>query len=441
MIQQNNMKLRITNTTPPPPPPSHRRTALTRLSLRALVLPALFACACIFAASAAHAQAACPAGQMRVTNQAGATGCFLDANIKILTDCENSGWIGRETRGVTPAVGLACSIRSRLLRRLVLGGQSAELCVIATTNTSVIDFIPFCTTMYGNPPVFPQAEDHPNVSSPIHPSVNNSGKDYFVANCDHGGDVPGGYPPTHNLNGATECSCDLDSHIGEYPNCVAAPDLTRAQREGVGTCASQGWNVSTATDAIKCEIPLTSGGADFDGCFFDEGTLLCADVFGETYAFPDGTSPTLVRSLYDSFNAIRSDNAEVRTAARVYRDAVLARYESDPNYLVAPLANIEGNSDNNNLAIVRSVLLPVFSANDMIPFDFVGSGTTDAERLAALPGLITAAFDMIPVRDPYVFNCGAGMIPATVNTVGATECVRQLDLRLRLRLFLEGPLR
>ncbi len=296
--------------------------------------------------------------------------------------------------------------------------------------------------MYGNPPVFPKAEDHPNVVSPIHPSVDGSGDDYFHANCDRDGGVPGGYPPDHNINGETECACDLDSHIGEWPDCVAAPDLTRAQRQGVGTCASQGWNVSTATDAIKCEIPLTSGGMDFPGgCFFDEGTPLCADVFGETYAFPDGTSPTLVRSLYDGFNAISSDSAEVRTAARVYRDAVLARYEGDPNYLVAPLANIEGNSDNNNLAIVRSVLLPVFSANDKIPFDFVGSGTTDAERLAALPGLITAAFEMIPVRDPYVFNCGAGMIPATVNTVGATECARQLDLRLRLRVFLEGPLR
>ncbi len=296
----------------------HWRATMTRRNLWSLVLLALLA-----VCGQAQAQTACPQGQTRVTSSVLlSTGCFDDALIPILNDCKKAGWRGEDAEGVFLSLGeLACEIPSS-----EAGGSSAQSCYIV----SAIGSTPLCATMYGDPPVFPKAAEYPHVRP-------GSGRT-FTANCDNspaGTTVPGGYPPNHNLNGETECSCDLDSHIGTWPNCVATPDLTRAQREGIGTCASR-WSVSTATASIKCEIPLTSGGTNYDGCFFGEGPPRCADVFGEEYAFPDET---------------------------------------------------------------------------------------------------------LPVQERYVFNCGEGMIPAGANLNGATECVRQPYLRLRLRLFLEGPLR
>ncbi len=432
----------------------------------------MLACAFAFAASSAQAQTECPTdrpltngdacvancpdgrenvrgicrdvcaeGEIRLTSQRpGAewnTGCFPASVGPILDACEDAGWAGREDAGAFFGLGeVICRIPSELLISTGTAASSGSQCYMHG------DTSPACQSMYGDPPVFPKATDHPNVNRF---DINgNAIGDHFVANCDRDGSVPGGYPPNHNIGGAIECSCNLDSHIGEYPDCVAAPTLTRAQREAVSACVSQGWTISTTTAPIQCEIPLTSGGTDYPGgCFFSGGEPLCAEVFGEEHDFPVRMLSGLAGNLFNGFKAIADLSGNplyIKTAAGVYRDAVLARYEGDSDYLAGPLANIEANSDGDNSTIVITVSGKVFTDNE-IPFDYSGSGTNQAARLAALPGLITAAFAMIPVRQPYVFNCGEGMSPAGANLNGATECVRQTNLRLRLRLFLEGPLR
>ncbi len=278
-----------------------------------------------------HCQTICSQGQTRLTSprvlEETNTGCFDNALISILDDCEAAGWEGREAAALYSSGHLACRIPSRL--RTTSGSHASDSCHIARGGS--ISTIP-CTDMYGDPPVFPKAEDHLTVR----PQVVDA--DIFVANCDQDGNVPGGYPPDHNLNGETECTCNRASHIGTWPNCTAFPTgLTPAEREGIHTCADQGWTISTDTAFFKCDIPLISGEETFDECFFGPGTPQCADVFGAAeLAFPKK------------------------------EDSVTAR---------------------------------------------------------------------------YVFNCGAGMIPAGANLNGATECIRQPYLRLRLRLFLEGPLR
>ncbi len=372
-------------------------------------------------------QTICSEGQTRVTSPHVAeernTGCFDNALISILDDCEEAGWDGREAVALYGSGHLACMIPSVLWTGTSgLDRAAADSCYIARGST-VANVS--CALMYGDPPVFPKAEDHPTVRPQV------AGTDVFIANCDQNGNVPGGYPPDHNLNGETECSCGSDPYIGVWPNCVAMPTLTRGQREGARACIREGWDISTATAAPQCEIPLTSGGTDYDGCFFGESAPRCADVFGAEYAFPDAAPPPLVQSLFNGFNAIAADAANpahIKTAAGVYRDAVLARYEGDSasDYLAGPLANIEANSDANNITIVVSVLEKVFFTDNAIPFDFDASGVTQAARFAALPGLITAAFAMIPVRQPYVFNCGEGATPAAANPNGATECACNL---------------
>ncbi len=279
-------------------------------------------------------QNVCSEGQTRITSsrvlEERQTGCFDNALISILDDCEDAGWAGREATGVPFGGGtLGCEIPSVLIRGAARDRRSAgDLCYIVQGGGGTISPIT-CAAMYGNPPVFPKKADHPDVRAGNSASA-------FIANCDPDGAVPGGYPPNHNLNGETECTCNRASHIGTWPNCTAFPTgLTPAEREGIHTCADQGWTISTATAFFKCDIPLISGEETFDECFFGPGTPQCADVFGATeLAFPK---------------------------------------------------------------------------------------KEDSVR--------------------YVFDCGEGMIPAGANLNGATECIRQPYLQLRLRLFLEGPLR
>ncbi len=328
------MNQQISNTAP------HWRATMTWRSLRLPVLLAMLAvCAQAQTQTCPVGQedvggvchAVCAEGQARVTSSVvevgsgPATGCFSDVLASYAKACENMGWLA-DSLGTFLHLGeLVCGIPSQLYPdtgRI----QSGSSCFLAGSADRL------CTDMYGDPPVFPKAEDHPNVNQ-FSERGGNHLSDSFVANCARGGNVPGGYPPGHNLNGETECTCDLDSHIGTWPDCTAFPTgLTSAEREGVRTCANQGWDVSTGTAFFKCDIPLISGEGTFDECFFGPGTPQCADVFGAEFAFPE---------------------------------------------------------------------------------------QEDSVR--------------------YVFSCGAGMFPAGANTNGATECTAHL--RLRLRLFLEGPLR
>ncbi len=324
-------------------PLPHCRATMTRRSLRSLVASSrrmselIFAsidplkiCAAMmlafaFAADGASAQTPCPQGQTRISSTAPGsefnTGCFADADFAIVNACRNAGWGDGTVSGLISFFTgeLGCEIPSFLYGDMTEVNRGAQFCFVRGN-------LPLCTDIYGSPPVFPKAADHPTVKP--------EGGDRFVANCDQGGSIPGGYPPDQNLKGATECSCDLNSHVGTWPNCTAFPTgLTPAEREGIRTCADQGWTISTATAFFRCNIPLISGETEFEWCVFGSGSPQCADVFGAAeLAFPE---------------------------------------------------------------------------------------KEDSVR--------------------YVFDCGAGMSPQGANLNGATECAA--NLRLRLRLFLEGPLR
>ncbi len=410
-----------------------RQIINTAAPLKIYGICATMMCACAFAANNASAQTEpCPnEGETRLSKSFGGgvsdTGCVPDDAVAIMEDCEEAGWLGLNAGTTTPSLKwVVCGLPSQLFNET--GFTGATSCWILR-GASIRE--PSCVNMFGDPPVFPRTADHPNVQTD---GVSTS-PNVFVANCDRNGAVPGGYPPDKNIDGEYECSCDLDSHIGAWPDCVAAPDLNRAQREAVSACLSQGWTVSTTTSPIKCEIPLTSGGTDgmsHDGCFFSGGTPLCDEVFGAEYAFPAALSP-LAQGLVDGFRNVGDLQTDTYgAAAAAYADAVLGRYRGESNYIDGAISH-RGSL---RTAIGGKFLLAEVFQDNGIPFS-PGEANTDAKLMEA----IRAAFEEIPVREPYVFNCGAGMIPARANTNGATECVRQTNLFLRLRVFLEGPLR
>ena len=57
---------------------------------------------------------------------------------------------------------------------------------------------------------------------------------------------------------------------------------------GADECEAAGWKAARVDgNAINCLIPLTSGGADFEGCVLaGEFEPLCSEVFGEDFVFP-----------------------------------------------------------------------------------------------------------------------------------------------------------
>ncbi len=179
-------------------------------------------------------------------------------------------------------------------------------------------------------------------------------------------------------------------------------------------CTRQGWTHDTASD--KCQIPLTSGGRDFDGCFLSgDDDPQCADVFGESLAFPSSALTGVALSLYNAFHreAFRTDNSAggsaIRANAIAWRDAVVARHNGDPNYAAGPVAALADSSF--ALSIFLAQQLEIHFKDNGIPFD---KDTND------LANEISVAFSKIPVRQPFAFMS---------------------SINLRLRIFLEGPLR
>ena len=337
--------------------------------------------------------AVCAEGETRVATGV-QTGCFSADAIAAVTDCENKGWDGRSLQGAFLRDGeLLCAIPSRLYARN--GDNTQPRCVIeyGTRNNAA----PSCEEMYGSPPVFPDADAHPDAKA---------GTANFVANCDRDETIPGGHPPNANTDGATECSCG-EGHAGTWPDCRStSPDII---------CALAGWTYDSAAD--KCELPLTSGGTDYDGCFFSGASApQCSDVFGDPLVIPENLTG-LALTLFNGFQAkttLSGAAPYVLAAAAVYRDAVNARHNGDPNYEAPLLANFDAGSVTETRFIVGN-LSDVFTDNGIA---FSADGTDKAAARRAL----TLAFAMIPVRGAFVFNCGEGAIPATANTISATDC-------------------
>ena len=342
----------------------------------------------------------CPVGQTQVTG-VNSAGCFPSVIVEILDDCEDAGWRGREAALFFPNIGeLGCGIPSSI--EAPVGGTTQSAGGCALVDVPSLSPVPQCVDMYGDPPVFPKAADHPGVKKD-----GTGGGELFIANCDRDGTVPGGYPPDANINGETECTCG-PGYTGTYPNCeeVQTPDAI---------CVNQGWTYDSAS--AKCQIPLTSAGTDYDGCFVSGETApQCDDVFGESFAFPATVVGVALR-LYNGFHSEAASSANpayITVAAAIWRDAVVARHTGKPNYAAAPAANLADNNQPQNDLIVQQ--LSRYFKDNGIPFD------DNRENPGVYPNEISVAFAAIPVRGRFVFNCGEGATPATANTISATEC-------------------
>ena len=190
-----------------PPPPPRRKFEIIFALRRIGILAGFAVCILTFAATDAQAQTSCEAGERAITN-ASSTGCFPNAAAALYDDCIAAGWSAN--LGIFSLGELACDIPTTLYEDDG-GRESGEACNIHGAGR----FYPDCTLAYGNPPQFLKKADFPDLG----------GNDYFVVNCSRGGTIPGAIPPGMNMNGETECTCDSASgYVGNWPDCVKCSD-------------------------------------------------------------------------------------------------------------------------------------------------------------------------------------------------------------------------
>ena len=180
----------------------------------------------------------CPEGQRQVHSliHHSFSGCVPLADARSLVECENAGWSARDTdSGTIPSNGqLRCGIPSNLYGA---GSNIQGTCWLRNGNTPLTDAQLPCLKIYGDPPVYPRAEEHPNVVD-----RNRNPPEYFVSHCamdKDGGAIAGGWPAAENLGGVTSCGCDSENgYGGPWPNCeVCAYNETVDDNYGTcGTC-------------------------------------------------------------------------------------------------------------------------------------------------------------------------------------------------------------
>ena len=248
-----------------------------------------------------------------------------------------------------------------------------------------------------------------------------------VYNCDLSGQT-GFLPATINTVAATECACP-DDHQIVGGVCVPA--------EVAGQCAAAGWSLSVADGS--CGIPLTlSGGADFDRCYFaGAAEPQCAKVFGSTVNyFP---SPTLsaggatLRFVYNcdpdgskgqtpaSANTIGATECACVAAGEKIVGGAGGSCVSEDIAVGAQKCLDSGRefSKINGGSCAVAVTLSGDSDSDRCYLS--GRNWPQCEDVFGAD----LAFPADPGA-PLIYNCDplaeTGLIPATFNTVAATEC-------------------
>ena len=231
---------------------------------------------------------ACPEGQRRVhsSDVTGISGCVPLAEARALVECENAGWPARGVGnpGTLPHAGqLRCGIPSDLFGDDLNQGT----CLLYNNGAAIPDGSRPCRKIYGDPPVYPRAEEHPNVDRSVTPSST----DYFVSHCatdKDGGAIAGGWPAAENLGGVTSCGCDSENgYGGPWPNCeVCAYNETVDDNYGTcGTCPE-----GMLAEDWGCVDECSTGKLIQEGGCVDNCSLGYSEFEGNCYSgCPPGT--------------------------------------------------------------------------------------------------------------------------------------------------------
>ena len=256
--------------------------------------------------------AACPEGQRRVHSLVSSsfTACVPLNEARALAECENAGWSARDSDSQTiPLTGqLRCGIPSDLHGN----GRNQGTCSLYENGDEITDDQRPCLKIYGDPPVYPRAEEHPNVDRGATPP----GTEYFVSHCAEdkdGNAIAGGWPAGANEDGATVCGCDSESgYGGAWPNCAVC-EYNEVVDGNYGACEACSVGFAHGGECVS-ECPSgyegLNGGCACSGGMFLDGTACVAEC-------PAGEYPV------DGVSCSALSDAEVTTAlhAEIQKDS------------------------------------------------------------------------------------------------------------------------
>ena len=304
--------------------------------------------------------------------------------------CVAAGWAISSISGF-PNAFPTCAIRFRLYADSDEDGRDSnkQECTLDSENLIHV----YCTELFGDPLQFPVSEsDYWN------------DRRLFVANCSRGGSIPGGIPATINTISATECTCGgASGHIGDWPDCTCIAGQGVLANGTCGVCPS-GQGVLADGTCGAC----TGGAEGIDGvCQCPAGYVDNTNPFSSTKCIPQ-----MVQDRIDKCNAITDEHSSKVTEASVpgvFTCDILTRD-----------VNFDSSTSTNNRAEASSCVINDLNRDDYPDIDYLLCSAAFGPDLA---------FPQKPTdgSDPrYVFNCDPdgdnGLIPATINTFGATEC-------------------
>ena len=332
----------------------------------------------------------CPEGQgLFVDGLYGASaGCYDEKDVASAEDCRAKDWVVR-TAG--DPVRLICDIP---FIRYVASGANREdtSCIINPRESTVINR---CRDLFGNPSQFP-------------PATGDTDEDRkpYVTHCNVEGTIPGAIPATINLTGAKECSCDSAAgFVGEYPNCACLTGqgvqdgVCAACPTGQGVLADGTCGVCTGGEGILADQTCgacPAGAAAVSGvcrCSGGQGEGLRAD--NTCGACPVGQEPI--------------DGVCLAGAGRGLCVTVGWSFSADAGGSCGVLLTLAGGAAPDR-CYVSGAAKPQCE-------EVFGS------TVNYFPAPTVAA-DGTTLR--FVYNCDPdgenGLIPATANTIAATEC-------------------
>ena len=290
------------------------------------------------------------------------------------------------------------------------GGADSDRCYLSGPKS------PQCEDVFGAGLVFPAAGSN---SAPV------------IYNCDPDGSK-GFLPATINTDGATACACPS----GEAPvdgACVPGAIAVEAQN-----CLDAGWEFSEA-DGGSCAVPLTSvGGLEFDRCYLSgSNSPQCADVFGAAdFPAPVVSGESTLSFVYNCdpnestgfLPATINTNGATECSCPPGEELIGVCV---PGAIAVGTANCLQAGRAFDAADGGSCVVPVKPAGQSA-FSrcyFSGSFVPQCEDIFG-PGLVFPA----RLSAPVIYNCDPsdenGLLPATVNTVAATECSCPADRSL-----------
>ena len=334
----------------------------------------------------------CPEGEKLFVDELYSeyAGCHDAEIVDSAEDCRAKDWVARAVN--FGRANLFCDIP--FTRYLASGGNVSDtFCLINPAESSTV--ANKCRDLFGNPSQFP-------------PATGDTDEDRkgYVTHCNAEGTIPGAIPATINLTGAKECSCDSAAgFVGEYPNCACLTGqgvqdgVCAACPTGQGVLADGTCGVCTGGEGILADQTCgacPAGAAAVSGvcrCSVGQGEGLRAD--NTCGACPVGQEPI--------------DGVCLAGAGRGLCVTVGWSFSADAGGSCGVLLTLAGGAAPDR-CYVSGAAKPQCE-------EVFGS------TVNYFPAPTVAA-DGTTLR--FVYNCDPdgenGLIPATANTIAATEC-------------------